>query len=164
MAADKRDWCVDGRTFNSKAVVTENQGYSLLNLTTGEYLVYESRQEGVEFGWSGELPGNVGFRSARSPASGVRFGELVAIQVNGGGYLCYRRRRSGIPLGWSASPAFQWEFRDLTLANEENGIGDEVSTSRQVGLYNHVAKAYVLCGDRAKGINLKWKNGPMQQG
>jgi hypothetical protein len=128
--------------------VTPGSGYWLLNRTVNRRIKYGSRTFGINLKWAAPGP-NIHLKR-KSGSGTLRYDEPVAIWVAGGGYLRYARRFYGINLGWSATPKYEWRFSNRT------GV---VNTGESLSIYNRVADAVLVYGERSVGINLIWRAG-----
>jgi hypothetical protein len=96
--------------------------------------------------------------------SNVRLNEPVAIEINQRGYLIYRKQEglglewqedSQLNPAWNSPDVYQWEFRSMSPQRRDHRTRD-IRTKEHLALFNTVAGAYLVYGER-RGIDLKWK-------
>lgn len=123
--------------------------YPLRNGVIGKSLTYQSRDYGINLGWDAANSNRtVTVERAGSDASPIRYGERIAIRVQGGGYLRYKEREYGINLVWSSTPVYEFELT--------GPFGSQVRAATPFGIYDAEHGDYIVYGSRAYGINLRW--------
>lgn len=131
--------------------------YWLFNNNNEQYLKYSSQTYGINLAFKPYFePKNIAF--VRQSGSGsLKYGELLAIYVDGGGYLKYGSRTWGINLVWSASPVYEWRFdpRDKNAGAVINPY------DFYMGLYNTTARAPLALGNQNYGVGLVWSPYPL---
>ena len=76
----------------------------LVNVTTDDALGYGAREYGINLVWQNPAgPGNVRFYKVGGGP--LRYGDRLALWVEGGGFVRYGARQYGIDLVWSGSAA-----------------------------------------------------------
>jgi hypothetical protein len=151
-AAGAEDWYIRSSDPFGSAVRDGTRIYRLVNASnpsSSDVLAHGQREHGIHLVWQNPS-GQTNIRFERQAGSGtVRYGERVAIYVQGGGYLKYQVQPRGIDLGFSASPVYQWEIFGGTY-------GQSVYTDRAVGLRNTHTQRPAVYGEREYGINVIW--------
>jgi hypothetical protein len=130
--------------------VTPKTPLPLRNGTIGKSLKYQSRDYGINLGWDTTNTAKaVSVERQGSDQSPIRYGERIAIRVQGGGYLRYKEREYGINLVWSSTPVYEFELT--------GGLyGARVRAGTPFGIYDTEHGDYVVYGSRTYGINLRW--------
>jgi hypothetical protein len=125
---------------------------SLFDSYNKSFVKYGERTSGINLTWDSKDPlRNI---ELHKPGGGViRYGDKVAIRVDGGGFLKYGDRRWGIKLNWVSSNAsekpYEWEVRG-------GETGQPVPKNKPVRLFNTVENDNVVYCRRPWGINLAW--------
>jgi hypothetical protein len=112
---------------------------------------YGEREYGINLVWGSPNVSNAYFVSRAGRARALRYGEPLALHIEGGGFVRYLEREYGINLGWSPIPRYEWILR-----GRGKPVGSPVRSSDRVALYNVPNGKYVLYGEREYGINLVW--------
>ena len=125
-------------------------GYTVRNRINDRSLRYGERDHGINLDWDRRADlANITFRRTSGDTSPIRFGERLAISVQGGRYLRYGERDEGINLVWSDTPVHEWELSD--------GVDrSEVPVRRRVRIVNQEHGDFLVYGERDEGINLRW--------
>jgi hypothetical protein len=129
--------------------VTPKTPLPLRNGTIGKSLKYQSRDYGINLGWDAtNTTKAITVERQGSDPSPIRYGERIAIRVQGGGYLRYKEREFGINLVWSSTPVYEFELTGV--------YGARVRAGTPFGIYDREHGDYVVYGSRTYGINLRW--------
>jgi len=128
--------------------LTPGTAYPLRNQTIGKSIKYQSRDYGINLGWDSSNAKAVSVERAGPGNAPIRYGEHIAIRVQGGGYLRYREREYGINLVWSTTPVYEFELTGT--------YGAQVRAGTSFGLYDVEHGDYIVYGSRTYGINLRW--------
>ena len=150
-AAAPYDWHIV-RNGPSGQQLSDGAGVRLVNVTNGDILAYGDREYGINLVWQ-NVDGQENLRFYKSGGGLIRYGDRVALYVQGGGYVKYGSREYGINLVWSSTRVYDWEIFGGTP-------GAPVVTGSQYfhGLRNTTVQDAVVYGARKYGINLVWVN------
>lgn len=125
---------------------------SLFDTYNKSFVKYGKRTSGINLTWSSTDP----LRNIELHKEGggeIRYGDKVAIRVDGGGFLKYGDRRWGIKLNWVSSNTsekpYEWEVRG-------GPTGQPVQKNKPIRLYNAAENDNVVYCRRPWGINLAW--------
>ena len=147
----RRDWYITSDDPSGSTVTTEERTYRLLNRTQQRKLRYGKRRLGINLKW-GLREGARNITFLRLEGDGpLRYGDSIAMHVNGGSYLRQGSQLWGIELTWSGSPVFHWVLR-----GPGGSDGALVKTDDPVAIYSQSMDASLVYGSRAIGINLVW--------
>ena len=126
---------------------------TILDIVGKQHLRYQSgRPYGINLGWNVAQPNPANITFVTSEGGAIRYGQDVAIKVEGGRFLVNKSRDSGINLDWSTTPVYEFRL--------EGGDG-VVQRGQTVRILNTstVAKpdhdSVVYC-QREYGVNLAW--------
>ena len=147
-AAQPFDWRIESSVSAGPAVISGATNYRLTNIKSQKVIAYGKRDYGINLVWQ-TLAGQQNIRFDKVGGGPVRYGDFVAIQVDGGGYLHYKTRDHGINLVWSAEPVYEWQIHGGTY-------GLPVGVGFDVALQNTEIYKYMVYGKRDVGINLVW--------
>ena len=135
----------------TEAVPIYSSSYlNLYDTYNSRYVKYESRDWGINLGWSTTQPRNIRFLRAGG-AGPLRFGDVIAINIASGGYVKYGSRTWGINLVWSSAPAYEWQIEGGTP-------GQLVYTNQRVRLVNRIEGNGLVYCRRPVGVNLAWQD------
>ena len=147
----RRDWVITDRDGEGNAVLPGREAYRLFNVTEERKIRYGERRFGINMKW-GVAEGKTNIRfEAHDKDAPIRYGQEVAIHVDGGGYLRKHWRSFGIDLVWQSTPAYQWRIRGWGGSD-----GAVVRTGNKVSLHNDFVDASLIYGNQNFGINLVW--------
>jgi hypothetical protein len=142
------------------------KSFSLYTSPPAQFVIYGSREYGINLVWAKSKPQVDNFTLARASGAGgpINYGDVVALKEKTGEYIYYKSRKYGINLEFSRQPVYEWEVRGGRTGtpvvqgkwgDSANNISDVV-----IALYNRTINCYVGYGSREYGINLVWKGGP----
>jgi hypothetical protein len=130
--------------------VIEGSRFTLWNVVERHAVRYGEREYGINLVWDDAADlGNVSFHRRSSTTGPVKYGEQLALRVEGGGFVRYSVREWGINLSWSSTAVHEWEITG-------GQYGQPVPMRRGFGLYNRLIGDHVIYGERSWGINLRW--------
>ena len=112
---------------------------------------YGEREYGINLVWGSPNVSNAYFMSRAGRSRPLRYGEPLALHIEGGGFVRYMEREYGINLRWSETPKYEWILR-----GRDKRFGSPVRSNDRVALYNVPNSKYVVYGEREHGINLVW--------
>lgn len=130
--------------------VYSSEYLNLFETYNNNYVKYESRDYGINLGWSSTQPRNIRFLRA-SGSGPLRFGDTIALQITGGGYVKYGSRTWGINLVWSSTPVYEWRI-------EGGSPGQQVLTNQRIRLVNNRETRGMVYCRRPVGVNLAWQD------
>jgi plastocyanin len=147
------DWSLRGAPAGTQ--LDEGEKVAFTNETyAGHEIYYHERDWGINLKWRDwRLGRNVWFKRYVTGGGAIRYGERVAVYVDGGGYLRHAWRPFGITLKWSDYPVYEWEIRGV------NALGSTVHYGDVIALYNRDRPAFLVYGWQLLGINLVWWQG-----
>ena len=152
-AQGTQDWKILMSGDTTQHPVTPGPGYTLRNLSIGRAVKYGERKYGINLVWgSNGHVGNIRLHRAALSSDPIKYGEAIAIRVDGGDYLRYGSREYGINLVWSKTPVYEWELR----GSEAGSTGGQAKSQVRLGLYNKTHQDHVVYCERDYGINLRW--------
>lgn len=132
--------------------LTSGGKVSLFDTHNKRYVKYGKRSTGINLEWSSSDP-KANIELHKDGGGPIRYGDKVAIRVEGGGFLKYGDRRWGIKLLWvssnTSSKPYEWEVRGGTA-------GQPVPMNTPVRLFNTVENDNLVYCRRPWGINLAW--------
>ncbi len=147
------DWSLRGAPAGTQ--LDEGEKVAFTNETyAGHAIYYHVRTWGINLDWRDwRLGRNVRFKRYATGGGAIRYGERVAVYVDGGGYLRHAWRPFGITLKWSDYPVYEWEIRGV------NALGSTIHYGDVIALYNRHRAAFLVYGWQLLGINLVWWQG-----
>jgi hypothetical protein len=148
-AAAPYDWRVVRNGLEGRQL-GDGAGCRLVNVTAGDVLAYGVREEGINLVWQ-NVDGQENVRFYKVGGGVIRYGDRVALYVQGGAYVKYGEREQGINLVWSSTRVYDWEFVGGTP-----GAPVVTGTPYFHGLRNTTVQQFVVYGERRNGINLVW--------
>jgi hypothetical protein len=119
-------------------------------VTNDDVLAYGERDYGINLVWQNPAS-QENIRFYKSGGGTIRYGDRVALYVEGGGYVKYGERDYGINLVWSSSPVYEWEVFGGT-----HGAPVVAGPTYYHGLRNTAIQRAMVYGERKYGINLVW--------
>jgi hypothetical protein len=143
----EKDWQFRGAGKELKS----GTAYTMYNVTDKENVRYGERKWGINLVWDKKANlNNIKVVTQGIVAGGaIRYGDKVAIHVEGGGYLKYQKRDFGINLVWSKEPVYEFVITG-------GAKGTAVPLNATVAIYNEVEKDFLINAERPVGINLRW--------
>jgi hypothetical protein len=138
--------------------------YALRNTRTNKDLAHGGTSWGVKLTFEALKPAVRLYRNPASSKARLKNGELVALKIDGGGYLVHQSQTYGVDLGFRTTydaSVFQWRI----IGGEDQPVGGTLTTDTygNLGLYNTVAKAYLVNASQTFGISLGWAATPVLQ-
>ncbi|WP_405931005.1 hypothetical protein [Streptomyces sp. NBC_00827] len=147
----RRDWIITDSALPGSDVVPEVKLYRLLNRSQGQKIRYGERRFGINLKW-GLKEGVTNIRFIKMLGSGpLRYGDKLAVHVDGGGYLRQHYRAFGVDLVWKSTPVYHWRIR-----GQAGSDGAIVKTGEAIAIYSETLDASLIYGSQTFGINLNW--------
>jgi hypothetical protein len=149
----RRDWFITDAAPSGNEVI-DGHFYRLLNRTLDRKIRYGEQTFGInlKFGLK-EGVTNIRFEKFYAPGlpreGALRYGDLIAIHVEGGGYLRQAPRQFGIDLVWKSTPDFKW-----TLYGSRGSAGAIIRTGDRVEVYSENLDASLVNADQTFGVDL----------
>ena len=139
--------------YKVSAALQSDQAFDLTNIVSGSSLTYKSQGSfgGINLGWTGSH-GNYVTVKRQAGAGPVKYGEPVALKVEGGGhgdFLKYEHRDHGINLSWTKNPEYEWRIMGGT-------DGQPVGAGDQIAIVNNKENDSMIFCYRVNGAWLKW--------
>ena len=148
-AAGPHDWRLERNAPVGRPLV-DGVGVRLVNVTNGDVLAYGDREYGINLVWQ-NADGQENLRFYKAAGGIIRYGDRVALYVQGGNYVRYGSRQYGIDLVWSSTRVYDWEIFGGTP-----GAPVQTGPPYLHGLRNTTIQKPVVYGSREYGINLVW--------
>ena len=132
----------------------------LVNVTTEDVLAYGWQDNGINLVWRTEA-GQQNVKFYKVGGGPVRYGDRLALWVEGGGFVRYEERDHGINLDWSdGAIVYEWELVGGTAGTQVLSGSNRSHVLRNTTVPAPSARRQALVyGARDEGINLVWFSG-----